>query len=345
MIYKYERGIIISLLMFVVWKLMRYIGLEDVNGTMIFEGDTLEIIKSEDMNFKKDFLKFFKIDKLTIKVLELDKNEIGVNIKFYYSSNGKNILFSDVIEYFKNNGLNEKEISKIQNNNNSPFFEEYSSLNNSYCFYHNFIHRSSKKIISKKYKGERKLDNEINLADKLKISVLNKRYNAFNTNFLVKLNEDTKKLIKDFITKQDEEYSNEGMIRKGDFTHILLKPNKTSLYEYDFNVSPVNSNLEYTWIESFLSSEKYFKISKELKSNLIKKLDKWKEDNIHLGEEFVSKKSKEMWEKEIESIKRLRFSEDIREEEPCTSIFLGSSGKSLIDYFIDNKCEIIPLEK
>ena len=321
---------------------MRYIGLKDVEGTMIFEGATLEITKTEDMNFKEDFLNHFKIDKLTIKVLELMKNEIGVSLEIYFSSNGREILFDDMIVYHKKQEIPEKEILETYPDNKigSPFFEKILSLNSLYDFYHTFVHRSSKKIIDMKYSNERVLENETSLSEKLLVEIYGEKYKAHRTQFLVKLNEKTKKRIEEFVEEQDEIYD-EDTVREGYFTHILLKPTKVSLYDYELEAEPVNENLEYTWIESNFSKKKYYEISRPLKQALRDRIDKWKEENCHLPEEDLRKKSGEIWEKEMKEIKKMEFTEKARIKEPCTSIVFGlSKGKDLIDFFVDNKCEI-----
>lgn len=324
---------------------MRYIGLKDTDGTMIFEGDTLEITKREDMNFSEDFLNYFNIDKLTIKVLESIQNEIGVSLNFYFSSNGKNISFDDMIEYHKDKDVSESDLLETYpgNKKGSDFFSQTLSLSSSFSFHHTFIHRSSKKIVDMEYKGEREIVNERTLSNKLRVNVYGERYKAHNTRFLVKLNEKTKKRVEEFVAEQDEAYD-EGTLREGYFTHILLTPRSVSLYDYEIKASPVNSDLEHTWIESNFSRQKYYEISRPLKEALRKRLDKWKEDNAHLDEEVLNEKYRAMWRKEMSEIKKLEFSEESRVKEPCTSIVFGiSRGKDLIDFFVKNECEIEPM--
>ena len=135
---------------------MRHIGIFDSSNEPIFEGDTLEITKLEDISFSEDFIESLKIARLTIDVATLD-NEVGVELHYYFWSKFEAVLNSHYADYLRSNEVTEEAISEhfFGKSMEDPICTIIQSWHDSSAFYHGFVHRSSKTIISKSNENDR----------------------------------------------------------------------------------------------------------------------------------------------------------------------------------------------
>lgn len=319
---------------------MRYIGINDTNETPIFEGDTLEITNPDEFYFDDSYIKACNIDRITFDVIPLD-GEVGVELHCHFWSNNQAITYQSEFDYFsktmsqdelknyfKDRPLDEKAQYKIQSWHNIMFI------------FQGFKHAKSKRIIkhSVPLEGRECLINAVKPSD-LTVTVDGVKHCAATTRFLVELTPSALEIaMKAHCDPQDE------LIMEGGFTHILLKPKKCSLFEYDFDPEPVDKDGNHTWLEVYNCSEKWRQLVKPINQKWKDEIAQWENDNQHLTEEereeYISASRKVRFDK----ISQLRTSKETETKAPCTFLFLGLNvSKNLFKFFADHNCTVKPI--
>lgn len=322
---------------------MRHIGQFDIDNIPIFEGDTLEITTKEDMEFDEGFLNFLSIDKITIEVNELDK-EVGIDLDYFFWSNGSRITNLDESKYHKHNGFTDEQISQHYDGfeMSSPASYKCQSWHNNLFFHHGFIHRKSKKIINNKFP----LDNrdfhlhDINVSE-LKVTIGETSYNALDTYFKVTLSPEVLKYVKEV---HDHLY--EDTPKEGDFSHILIKPKRVSLSDYELRCEPINENGDHSWIEISYDRKKYLELARPIQRRWRELISKWELENVDLDSEEIRLKKLSMWKEAEAEFLPLEKSKLTEVKEPCKSLFLGlCMSKNLFEFFSERDCEIVAIDR
>lgn len=320
---------------------MRYIGLSDIDNVPIFEGDTLEITNRDDMEFDEKFLDFLNIDKITIQVNELNK-EVGVDLDYYFWSNGSRISNADESKYHKYNGFSSDQLNQHYEGLEmiSPASYKCQSWHNSLFFHHGFMHRKSKKIINSKFPLENREFhlNDVHISE-LIVTIGDKSYNALDTCFKVKLNNETLDYVKEV---HDHLYGDTA--KEGEFSHILIKPKKVSRTDYELRCEPINENGEHSWVDVSYDRVKYLELARPIKQRWRDLISKWELDNVDLDSEIVRLKKLDMWKQAEAEFLPLEKSKLTEVKEPCKSLFLGlCMSKNLFEFFTDRECEIVAI--
>lgn len=325
---------------------MRYIGHTDSNGTLIFEGDTLEITEAKDLNFfSDDFINKIQVDQLKLKILNLN-GYVGVDIECHFYKNGKQVLFSDEYNFFKDLISDEDEQKSFDEHYrnkdlSSPLTYVYKSNHSSSFLYHGFIHRKSKTIIESEVpiQGREELVRDF-LLSQLNVSVNGEAHCALRTKFLVELTEDSKERI---LKANDSLY--EPIRYEGEFTHLLLKPKKVDFDEYDLECIPLDKNGNKSLYEVSHSYKKYSELRKPIRIKWRKRIDEWKESNKHLTDDEINSHIKSMWDEAKKEYEPLENCKETEEKTLLDTIFLGlCSGSNLFDFFDQMKCKVSIVE-
>lgn len=325
---------------------MRHIGIHDSNNEPIFEGDTLEITKPEDISFSEDFIESLKIDRLTIDVATLH-NEVGVELHYHFWSKGYIVLNSHYAAYLRSNRVTEEAISDQFSGKSmeEPVCTIIQSWHNSSSFYHGFVHRKSKTIISKTAVKDR--DATAVSPSDLQITVDGIRHKASEAKFLVELTPRALTLAKvshiSLYGELDKD-DNLSMRTDGNFTHILIKPKNISLHEYELEAEPVNEKREHTWYKIEHCSKKYREIAAPIKARWKEKIKVWEAENQHLSEDEIEGHKQSMWEEARAEFSPLEKSPLTEVKTLCTDLFMGlNSSKNLFVFFEDENCKVTPL--
>lgn len=325
---------------------MRHIGIFDSSNEPIFEGDTLEITKLEDISFSEDFIESLKIDRLTIDVAALD-NEVGVELHYYFWSKGEVVLNSHYADYLRGNEVTEGAISEHFSGKSmeEPICTVIQSWHDSSAFHHAFVHRSSKTIISKSNENDR---NQSSVSpNDLKITIGGVGYKASETKFLIELTPNALIRAKEAHASLYGHFDENDKLTfnsDGDFTHILVKPKTVSLYEYELDCEPVNEKCEHTWYEIEHCMKKYRELSAPIKDRWKEKIELWEADNQHLSEDEIANHKRAMWKEAKAEFSPLEKSPLTEVKTLCTDLFMGlNSSKNLFVFFENENCKITPI--
>ncbi len=316
---------------------MRPIGVKDIDGILIFEGDTLEITDPDEIRFRKDFMEMFNIDRVTFYVVERDY-EVGVELHIKFYSNGTAITREQQYEFLVKNKDPEKVLNDFISEEllSNDFIFVLKTWHDLSTFIHSFKERDKKIIASKLTDKEKEALSDFKAED-LVIKIGDETYPA-KTEFIVKLSKEAKKVV---LEAHNSLYGGKETM-SGDFTHASFKVNRLSLYDYDLRSKPVNEKEELTWYSKELKNPEFRDFTKAKKQEMQAKHEEWVNCNPKLTEEEVSLTLRKRFKVLKESLKLLEESNAFMQDEVVEDLFIGlMMSKNLIVFFEDKGCEII----
>lgn len=315
---------------------MRYIGVDDTNGTQIFEGDTVEF-SNPNVFLIKECIAFLNIDRVTAYVVP-QHGRIGSVISFRFYSKRKEVYtyknkYQFLLTLHKDDPEKIKQTHEWFNNltvdTDSVIETLVASDNNFVNYAHEFKHSDKTIIKSEADKTNPDTDNVF-------ISYSDKRFSTKQA-FLVEVNEEVKeRLLKHHELLYDNTHGYEG-----EFTHLKLIPKIYSDMNHRFKAIPVNKDMELTFKTRFDSSDAKMEERVRVTRPMRKELDKWTEENENVMD-------KNAFESEL-AVKTAAYKAKIKEiserefivAETITDFFIGFCNSSdLLQSFYDDGCKI-----
>lgn len=320
---------------------MRPINHLDSDNNEIFEGDTL-VFKSNKIFFEDSFIDFLKIDKVTVTVLPLH-GQTGIKLQFhFYSGEIQPYTYQAKKDYLdiknpENKEKNEKWLSSIKGDINTPVDVIITNTNDTQSYHHAFRHRTKKIIHSLLTNDEKEI--ELKKTQEPKLFYCGQTASLHQA-FLVELTEEAKKRA---IEMHDSLYGTD-FGYDGDFTHIELRPDIQPDGEHRFKANPVNKDLEPTWIYKTDSWDKRQAYRKKHLLPLTKDLEEWQKNKPdHIDEETYQKtlvEKEKLYDDMRFKIRDMTFID----RTPITEMFLGFGvSDNILTYFIETTGSTVTL--
>lgn len=318
---------------------MRSIGIKDVNGNDIFEGDTVTF-SSNEVYLAKEWIDALNIDLVTAYIIP-QNGKAGSQIEYHFFSNGKEVNTYDqkyniLLEMHKDD---EKTIQNIHDwfneldlDTSSVIPTRTSEKDNALLFTHEFIHQE-KTITETSDDKDKNFD-----VEELVLSVGGKEYSVYQS-FKVKLTEEQKASVLEI---HNSLYEFESFV--GDFSHIIFTPKDVTLTSHSFKTVAVDENGECTLYGIQESPEKQNR-------EMTRILEPIREDDKRWREENEEKLSKEEFDKAWEQ-RRIHYKDTLAELKKQTykdeflidDIFLGFGvSDQVLQHFYENGCEVTPI--
>ena len=349
--------VIISSLKLIREIKMRPINVKDSDGKMIFEGDKVEILGSENIKF--EICHFFDVDRCVFEILE-NGNEVGVSLKASFYFKGEQIKTEDVLKVFKEmqegkegkeeiESLSSEERLKMEKEQEKFFSDLKESeedgfltlkINSAYSNggYINAFYYIEKRIIESKLTLEEKEAHSNYNEALLRVTVNGESYPAQTTIFVVELSEVAKTRL---IEAHDSLHGQFNHGFAGDFSHIILRPNRVEVAEYEMKASPVNKDGIHTWFsieENKELREEFQFAANDLIREKFNSLEKTFKEN--------QEESKKAFETKMLKAKKTIMSSFEKDknnlvEEQIVDMFIGFEvGKNVLDYLVKTGCKI-----
>ena len=334
---------------------MRPINVKDSDGIMIFEGDKVEILGSENIKF--EICHFFDVDRCVFEILE-NGNEVGISLKASFYFECEQIKTEDVLKVFKEmqeegkeeiESLSSEERLKMEEEQ-EKFFSDLKEndengflilkINSAYSNggYINAFYHIEKRIIESKLTDEEKESQSNYNEALLRVTVDGESYPAQTTVFVVELSEVAKARLIEAHESLHGQF-NHGFA--GDFSHIILRPKRVEVAEYEMKASPVNKDGIHTWFSieenKELREEFQFAANDLIREKFNSLKETFKENQEESKKAFESKMLKA--KKTIMS----SFDEDKNNlvEEQIVDMFIGFEvGKNVLDYLVETGCKV-----